>query len=145
MSITQQTLDEWWVELQSFSSTFEWSPIVKVMRDDWLPFMVSGRGSPTPMFVIGSSIFVATTLMSGKEFRGNTFDLPTFGHEAYHVQQFHRKGWWWLFIQYIRGVVMSYSKKRILWDHASIPMEVEAMRIEMILRDSEALKKELRK
>lgn len=109
---------------------------VEVRPDNWAPFLVSGRGSPTPVFVVGSVVYVAGGALQGRV-HGNTLDVrtaegaATLAHEVYHVSQYLGRGWLWMLWAYLSTVWKSMTQTRLWWDHAQSDMEQEAIRFEL--------------
>ena len=76
---------------------------ISIWPKDWVIFRLSWRGSPTPAFVTGKTIFLAENFLNkpGRTY-GNTMDLTTeegwetLLHEIVHVHQFVSRGWWWM-------------------------------------------------
>lgn len=107
---------------------------VAVRPRTWAPFLLSGRaGGPTPAFVVLQTLYVAEGLLNEVvPFRGTNADFATpegvafILHEAAHAYQHFRKGTVWLMGMYLKTMVSSWQRTRILWDHSASELEIEA-------------------
>lgn len=121
---------------------------IAVKPEDWLPFRMSGRGSPTPAFVLFGVIYCKRSWLNetrmwkwtatGKEWtkNGDTADLSAaagwgnLAHEIYHILQYKRAGRFASvksIAAFFSGIIKSVLSSRKLWDHESVPAEREAI------------------
>ncbi|GAB4320876.1 MAG: hypothetical protein Kow0069_24970 [Promethearchaeota archaeon] len=119
---------------------------VKVLKNESAP---SGRAkkegqrrSRTPAFVLLDRTYWGRGVLNKPGVHaGNSFDLSTpsgmalFLHEAYHVEQYLRSGVVRTLLNYLRAVLESLIRRRILWAHELIPFEVEAIRKQRAWQD----------
>jgi hypothetical protein len=118
---------------------------VVLKPSDWLFFGASGRGRPTPCFVLFGTIYVAEGILNhpmqpSLARWGNHCDLTTPGgweflaHELFHVVQYKRAGVFGMLGKYIGGIAKSLFGRRRLWDHSRIPFEQEAIEFGAVVR-----------
>lgn len=129
---------------------------IVVKPEDWLLFKMSGRGSPTPAFVMFGTIYCKRSWLNetrmwkwtatGREWtkNGDTADLTTesgwgnLAHEIYHVLQYKRSGRFAgakLIASFLGGILKSVLSSFKLWDHESVPMEREAIAFQNFVVD----------
>jgi hypothetical protein len=136
------------VTLREFFPRMPWSNVrILVQPRDWRPFALSGRGSPTPMFVVFNTIYVTEGFLGAAgRLWGNKTCLwnetgegwETLVHELKHVEQYLLDGGWRMILRYIGGVFRSlvYSGGSRSWYHKSIPFEQEAIGFARVVRGS---------
>lgn len=107
---------------------------IEIKKASWGLFQLSGRGNSMPVFVIGRTVYIIEGCLNQAGYLwkdtlniGIPGGFADLAHQCWHVIQHHRKGSWWIFRQYIKGIFRSWITKRKLWAHSEISMEREAV------------------
>lgn len=110
---------------------------IEVHPTDWWAFGKSGRGMPTPIFVVFSTVYVVEGFLNkpGRTWT-NTCDLANetgegwkqLAHELKHVEQYETDGGAAMIWRYLSGLVRSWwaTGGARSWYHSSIPFETAA-------------------
>jgi len=127
-----------------FFKEYKWSPAkakVRVVSPYW--GKLSGRGTPTAVFVVRGNIFVMRgALNAAKPVRSNNWNLATkmgfatLAHEVFHTYQNDRDGFGKFLRSLFSGIWKSLRNSKKLYDHKYFDYELEAIDFEKKVRST---------